>query len=1435
MDESIEKDDKVMSSTSKVELNIKAEPFDDYYVKEEQLESDLAQDNLVELSEIKSEFSEPSDEYKNCQEYTDNESDLPQDYFVGQMEVKSELNDLNEELTSNQDFSEKRYDINYQSRFSYPKAVRKVLREWLHKHLTNPYPSEEEKLELAEKTGLTVLQLNNWFINSRRRKFKSLIDKSRPQLQQTNKDKSKQSGAVEPGLKKGRLSCPYCQESFNLKRLLTKHMKKGECQNQNIGNCRHVCGLCGKTFAQKRNLDRHVMLIHDNPKNLKKDIFICPCCQKSFTLKQTLERHLSTPNCEPQEIFYSNLISEALVNSPDNMLDVSAIFNFVNCKHPIYKLNNKMWQSSLKNTLMTNKSFVQVNDGFGSKCWSFIEDLLKLPKAELKSKIKTETQMFEEKLQSNLLEKKHILHYSQLISEALVNSPDHMLGLLDICKSISSRHPSYKSDDKKWQYKVRNTLTRNENFTQTIDISGYTCWTFTEDLLKLPKAELKSKIETQVFEEKMQSKKQQKKLRMHYSQLISEALVNSPDHMLGLSDIRRSITLRHPSYKSDNKEWQNQLKSTLDNKFFFTQAIDKFGYSCWTFAQTPIKLCKAKLNFMDKIMEETLQTNLAEDNFVRICEIKSEPIETTDELMTNSDFIIKQEPFEPSSDNKEKSQNDSDFVISGLPEFEQMDNSNKEQEELSNNQFENPQVPIIEENIVSYRCAICYAGFTQIGALETHHLSVHKTFGRTSVYDGEDPFSCHICQITFEEKKYYRAHITHIYEDGKRALKCCICDVKFELGIRFCFRRLMEHIESVHEIKLPNYQTIQPKRKKDYTKKGEMSMNQVQTEKPKMKMPQLISEALMNSPNNMLSLKDIYKSVSNRHPAYKMDNNKWQNCLRHTLSISKNFIKANDDLGYKCWTLANSDELICPCCQKSFSSKKTLAQHIGTEGCENQYKFYSNLISEALLNSPNNMLAIPHIFEYVNSKHPIYILSNKKWRSCLKDTLCMNKSFVQVNDIRVHPPICTKFWTFTEDLLKLSNSELQSQIKTETEMMEENRSNSDNNKHFCVLCGKNFAQKRNLDRHNMSIHKNLNPTIEYELPEENVVGLETNDDLTENHELSEIDPLCEIKDESIETTDELTANSNFTIKQEPTEPKFGIEEIETKTFVNCPSLNCDYKTTEKEKFEKHIEEVHSGIIVVSKDPNSQQTRLCVFKASNVNDSLLLSCPSLNCNYKTSKKRELDNHITLRCRPTNKVRNEIHEKKKKYKCQKCDAKYMRKSELENHEAAVHEGIKRFKCDLCENRFSSKGNLKVHMKRIHDPNWNVNDSFQLICPSLNCNYQAMEKGELDNHYKIVHSKQHVKVPKIVNPNVTRNNAILNLPMKCKKSCYVCGQTFARIKGMKKHFAMVHEGIKPFKCSKCDSCFKSPSNLDRHITSSHELECSIEEKIKSEQEVI
>ena len=66
--------------------------------------------------------------------------------------------------------------------------------------------------------------------------------------------------------------------------------------------------------------------------------------------------------------------------------------------------------------------------------------------------------------------------------------------------------------------------------------------------------------------------------------------------------------------------------------------------------------------------------------------------------------------------------------------------------------------------------------------------------------------------------------------------------------------------------------------------------------KPKMFYSELIAEALQNSSSGMLILPDIYKSISTRHPYYNMDCNfvRWQNSIRHTLSLNEMFTKSTD-------------------------------------------------------------------------------------------------------------------------------------------------------------------------------------------------------------------------------------------------------------------------------------------------------------------------------------------------------------------------------------------------------------------------------------------------------------------------------------------------------------------------------------------------------------
>ncbi|CAJ1099348.1 homeobox protein Meis1-like [Octopus vulgaris] len=58
--------------------------------------------------------------------------------------------------------SEDRNPKRQKKRGIFPKVATNIMRAWLFQHLTHPYPSEEQKKQLAQDTGLTILQVNNW-------------------------------------------------------------------------------------------------------------------------------------------------------------------------------------------------------------------------------------------------------------------------------------------------------------------------------------------------------------------------------------------------------------------------------------------------------------------------------------------------------------------------------------------------------------------------------------------------------------------------------------------------------------------------------------------------------------------------------------------------------------------------------------------------------------------------------------------------------------------------------------------------------------------------------------------------------------------------------------------------------------------------------------------------------------------------------------------------------------------------------------------------------------------------------------------------------------------------------------------------------------------------------------------------------------------------
>ncbi|KAG0062486.1 hypothetical protein BGZ89_010624 [Linnemannia elongata] len=100
--------------------------------------------------------------------------------------------------------------------------------------------------------------------------------------------------------------------------------------------------------------------------------------------------------------------------------------------------------------------------------------------------------------------------------------------------------------------------------------------------------------------------------------------------------------------------------------------------------------------------------------------------------------------------------------------------------------------------------------------------------------------------------------------------------------------------------------------------------------KPDISYSHLILHAISQSPNERLTLREIYAWIETRHPFYRDAPTGWQNSIRHNLSSSKAFIKLErikNDSGKGCFWALHEDAHEILAASSNKKGRKSLADH----------------------------------------------------------------------------------------------------------------------------------------------------------------------------------------------------------------------------------------------------------------------------------------------------------------------------------------------------------------------------------------------------------------------------------------------------------------------------------------------------------------------------
>eukprot|EP01080_Neovahlkampfia_damariscottae_P001962 gene1962-1470_t len=120
-------------------------------------------------------------------------------------------------------------NIKRESRGNLPKSAIEIFKKWLFAHFNHPYPSDTEKEELMKETNLSLTQVNNWFINARRRIWKPAMEHE----PSPRSSKTIHSQRYQPIRKRKTRGINYDEEEdFEISSKRQRQQPKRECQIQ---------------------------------------------------------------------------------------------------------------------------------------------------------------------------------------------------------------------------------------------------------------------------------------------------------------------------------------------------------------------------------------------------------------------------------------------------------------------------------------------------------------------------------------------------------------------------------------------------------------------------------------------------------------------------------------------------------------------------------------------------------------------------------------------------------------------------------------------------------------------------------------------------------------------------------------------------------------------------------------------------------------------------------------------------------------------------------------------------------------------------------------------------------------------------------------------------------------------------------------------------